>query len=90
MTGADLLRDRLIAKRAADAYATMYDDLATDAQTQLGTGKPITSSITRNAAHIAARAAEGEFYDPEPIDRPWCDCSMCVAFLGRSRDGSDA
>ncbi len=63
--------------RAARSYALMYDSLATDAQVQVGTGKPLTSGITRNYARIAARAWEAEVKDPEPQDRPWCDCSVC-------------
>ena len=67
--------------RAAQAYALMYDSLATDAQVQVGLGKPLASGITRNYARIAARAWEAEVKDPPPQDRPWCDCSVCKAWV---------
>ena len=82
-TGADILRDRAIQSRAARSYSRMYDSLATDAQAQLGTGKPITSAITRAAANIAVRAWESEVTDPDPIEVPWCDCSGCKRYLAR-------
>lgn len=88
MNGADILRERLITQRAVRSYNVMYDELATDAQTQLGAGKPISSALLRHAAELAVRAASAETDDPDPVEVPWCDCSVCVAYLGRSRSGS--
>lgn len=84
MTPAQHHRDIDARRWAQRTYAAAYDRLATDAQSQLGQGKPVTSAITRQAAYIAARAFEAEVRDPEPAEGPWCDCEMCVKYVWRT------
>ena len=80
------VRTRTPGDRAARNYAAMYDSLQTEAEIlRAEGGKPLTSRLRFQQARVALRAWVAELNNPEPQDRPWCNCSTCVDYLVSQR-----
>lgn len=73
------------AREAMVAYAEDATVLRIAAQEMLREGMPATARVYYFWADMLARARRAEDEDPEAVDRPWCLCETCQAWLFAAR-----